>query len=70
MLIDTWKRGTDINEISTQAGIEAPRVKISTMETLANLVDTMLKEDVNSVMITEGNTPCRFTKRKRSSREK
>jgi sugar-specific transcriptional regulator TrmB/predicted transcriptional regulator len=57
MLIDTWKRGTEINEISTQAGIEVPRVKVPTTETLANLVNTMLKDDVNSVMITEGNTP-------------
>ncbi len=56
MLNDTWKRGTDLSEITSQAaGMKLPAVKVSTKENVARLVTIMLKNNVNSVLITEGN---------------
>jgi sugar-specific transcriptional regulator TrmB/CBS domain-containing protein len=53
MLNDIWKRGVEISEISSQAGIKMPTVKVSTAETASKLVDTMLEKGVNSILITE-----------------
>ncbi len=53
MLNDTWKRGVEISEISSQAGMRLPTVEVSTVETVAKLVNTMLKEGVTSIMVTE-----------------
>ena len=57
MLNDTWKRGVEISEISSQAGIKMPTVEISTAETLAKLVNTMLEKGVNPIVVTENQTP-------------
>ncbi len=57
MLGDIWKRGIDISEISNQAGTKLPAVEVLTTETVAKLVDKMLKNSVNSVLITENQTP-------------
>ncbi len=53
MLNDTWKRGVEISEISSQAGMKMPTVEVSTVETVAKLVNTMLKEGVTSIILTE-----------------
>ncbi len=53
MLNDTWKRGVEISEISSQAGMKLPTVEVSTVETVAKLVNTMLKEGVTSIILTE-----------------
>jgi len=53
MLNDTWKRGVEISEIRSQAGMKMPAVKVSTVETVAKLVNTMLKEGVTSIILTE-----------------
>ena len=57
MLNDTWKRGVEISEISSQAGMKLPTVEVSNEETVSNLVDTMLQNGVNSVLITENQKP-------------
>ncbi|MCW4029258.1 MAG: CBS domain-containing protein [Candidatus Bathyarchaeota archaeon] len=57
MLSDIWKRGIDIAEISSQAGTRLPTVEIPTTETLANTVDKMLENNVNSVLILENQRP-------------
>jgi len=57
MLNDTWKRGVEISEISSQAGMKLPTVEVSNEETVSKLVDTMLKNGVNSVLITENHKP-------------
>ena len=57
MLNDTWKRGVEISEISSQAGMKLPAVEVSNEETVSNLVDTMLQNGVNSVLITENQKP-------------
>jgi sugar-specific transcriptional regulator TrmB/predicted transcriptional regulator len=57
MLNDTWKRGVEISEISTQAGMKMPAVEASTTETAATLVNAMLKNGVTSILITENQKP-------------
>jgi sugar-specific transcriptional regulator TrmB/CBS domain-containing protein len=57
MLNDIWKRGVDVSEISTQAGMKMPAVEVSTRENVANLVNAMLEKGVNSVLITENEKP-------------
>ncbi|MCW3996246.1 MAG: CBS domain-containing protein [Candidatus Bathyarchaeota archaeon] len=57
MLNDIWKRGVDITEISSQAGTKLPTVEIPTTETIANLVEKMLKNNVTSVLITDHQKP-------------
>jgi sugar-specific transcriptional regulator TrmB/CBS domain-containing protein len=57
MLSDIWKRGIDITEISSQAGIKLPTVEIATVETITKTVDKMLQNNVNSILITEHHKP-------------
>ncbi len=57
MLSDIWKRGIEISEISSQAGTKLPAVEISTTETVAKLVDSMLQNGVTSVLIMEQRRP-------------
>jgi sugar-specific transcriptional regulator TrmB/CBS domain-containing protein len=58
MLNDTWKRGTDIAEITSQAaGMKLPNVTVSCGETVSRLVNLVLTSNVNSVLITEENVP-------------
>jgi len=57
MLNDIWKRGVEISEISSQAGIKMPTVEASTAETVSKLVNIMLEEGVNSVLVTENKKP-------------
>lgn len=57
MLNDIWKRGIEISEISSQAGMKLPKIEIPYTETVSNLVNTMLQNGVNSVLITEHRRP-------------
>lgn len=58
MLNDTWKRGTDISEITSQAaGMKLPTLAIPISETVSNLVTMILKNNVNSALLTENNNP-------------
>ena len=57
MLNDTWKRGTEISDISSQEGMEIPKVQVSNTETLSDLVSVILKNDVTSVLISENDKP-------------
>ena len=57
MLSDIWKRGIDVSEVSTQAGMKMPAVEVSTGENVATLANAMLKKGVNSVLITENGKP-------------
>lgn len=57
MLRDIWKRGIDISEISSQAGMKMPSVEVKAAETVLKLVKTMLQTGVNSIIITENQTP-------------
>jgi sugar-specific transcriptional regulator TrmB/CBS domain-containing protein len=57
MLNDIWKRGIEISEISSQAGVKLPKIEISVTETVSKLVDAMLQNGVTSVLITERHRP-------------
>ncbi len=57
MLNDTWKRGVEISDISSQAGMKMPTVEVSTAETVAKLVNTMLEKAVTSIIVTENRKP-------------
>jgi sugar-specific transcriptional regulator TrmB/CBS domain-containing protein len=58
MLNDTWKRGMDLTEITSQAsGMKLPTLTISTNETVSQLVSRMLTENAESVLLTEKNDP-------------
>jgi CBS domain-containing protein len=54
MLKDTWKRGTEIAEITSQAaGIRLPTSAIADTETLSSLATMLLRNNGNSALITE-----------------
>ena len=57
MLNDIWKRGIDISEISSQAGMKLPKIEVPYTETISRLADLMLQNGVNSVLITEHRRP-------------
>ena len=57
MLNDIWKRGTDIKEISDQAGTKLPNVEAATTESISKLVEKMLQNNVNSLLLLENNMP-------------
>ena len=57
MLNDIWKRGVEISEISSQAGMKMPTVEVSTAETASKLVNIMLQKGVTSIIVTEKQKP-------------
>ncbi len=58
MLNDTWKRGMDLSEISSQAaGMKLPAISVSARDLVSQLVDAMLQQNADSVLITEGGKP-------------
>jgi CBS domain-containing protein len=57
MLSDIWKRGIDISEISSQAGTKLPTIEVQTNDTVAQIIQKMLQNNVNSIMITKEQKP-------------
>ena len=58
MLNDTWKRGVEVSQITSQAaGMKLPTCTVVISETAGNLVSTMLKNNVDSVLITKNGSP-------------
>jgi len=57
MLNDIWKRGVEISEINSKAGMKMPTVEVSTTETMSKLVNLMLKKAVTYLMVTENKKP-------------
>ena len=57
MLSDIWKRGIEISEINTQAGMKMPTVEVASGETVEELAEKMLRSGVSSVLITENQKP-------------
>jgi CBS domain-containing protein len=57
MLNDIWKRGVEISDISSQAGMKLPTVEVSNAETVSELVDKMLQNNVDSILVTENRKP-------------
>ncbi len=57
MLNDIWRRGIDISEISSQAGTKLPIVQVEITDTIAQIVERMLENNVDSVLITKQQKP-------------
>jgi len=57
MLNDIWRRGIDISEISSQAGTKLPTVEVEITDTIAQTVERMLQNNVDSVLITKQKKP-------------
>ena len=57
MLTDAWKRGMEISQITAQPGMKLPTVEVANVENVSSLVDLMLKNNVDSVLITENRKP-------------
>ena len=57
MLSDIWKRGVEVSEVSSQAGMKLPTVEASTAENVSTVVDVMLEKGVTSILITENQKP-------------
>jgi sugar-specific transcriptional regulator TrmB/CBS domain-containing protein len=52
MLNDTWKRGMELSEITSQAaGMKLPSVTVSTSQNVTQLVTLILSSSVNSVLV-------------------
>jgi CBS domain-containing protein len=57
MLNDIWKRGIDISDVSSQAGMKLPSTEIAISDNVETLVGAMVKNGVNSVLLTENKKP-------------
>lgn len=57
MLSDIWKRGIDVSEVSSQAGMKMPTVEVSAAETVPKLVNILLQKGVTSIIVTKNQTP-------------
>jgi sugar-specific transcriptional regulator TrmB/CBS domain-containing protein len=57
MLSDIWKRGIEISRLSTQAGMELPRVQVSSEETVSEVAHKLLQKNAVSALIIEKNEP-------------
>jgi sugar-specific transcriptional regulator TrmB/predicted transcriptional regulator len=57
MLNDIWKRGIDISEVSSQAGMKLPSVEVAVSDTAETLVNAMLDSGVNTVLLMEKGKP-------------
>ena len=57
MLSDIWKRGVEVSEVSSQAGMKMPTVEVSVAETVPQLVNILLQKGVTSIIVTENQTP-------------
>jgi sugar-specific transcriptional regulator TrmB/CBS domain-containing protein len=57
MLNDAWKRGMEVSQITAQPGMRLPTVEVENAETVPSLITAMLKNNVNSILITENHKP-------------
>jgi len=56
LLNDIWKRGTLVSEISSGGPMGTPIVEVSSTNTILEVIDIMMKNVVNSVLVSENNT--------------
>jgi len=57
MLNDAWKRGMEISQLTSQPGMKLPTVEVSSEDTVSKLVEAMLRNNVESILITENCKP-------------
>jgi predicted transcriptional regulator len=53
MLDDTWKRGMDISQLTSQPGMKLPTIEVSSTDSVVKLVNKMLQNNLSSILITE-----------------
>jgi len=56
MLNDLWERALDISEIRSEAAMRDP-VNVSTADPASNAIETMLRNNIGSVLVIEDNRP-------------
>ena len=57
MLNDAYKRGMEIDQITSQPGLSLPTVEVSTTDNISKLVAAMLQNNVTSILVTENGKP-------------
>jgi sugar-specific transcriptional regulator TrmB/CBS domain-containing protein len=57
MLNDAWKRGMEISQLTSQPGMKLPSVEVSSGDTVSKLAEAMLRNNVESILITENHKP-------------
>ena len=55
LLKDIWKRGTLLSEISSGGSMGTPVVEVLASNTILDVVEVMLKNNVRSVLVTKNN---------------
>ena len=57
LLNELWKTSLLISEITTESAMRSPPVKVSTSAPASKVIDSMLKNNVGSVIVVEDHTP-------------
>ncbi len=57
MLNDTWKRGTELSEITSQAGMKLPTLEIQHNQLISEVVSLLIKKNVTQVLIMKNDNP-------------
>jgi len=57
MLNDMWRRGVEISELDSQAGIKLPTVDVASEEKVSELINVMLQNNVDTALVTENCKP-------------
>jgi len=69
MLNDTWKRGTEISDITSQANVHLRWLGVPKTETVSKAAKMMLKENVNTLLVTDNEEPIGLVNEKDLLRE-
>jgi CBS domain-containing protein len=57
MLNDIWKRGIDIKEMTSTPATRTTQIQVPSSATASTVIDLILKNNVNSVIVTENRNP-------------
>ena len=69
MLFDAWKRGMEISQITSQPEMRLPAIEIAASESLSKLVETMLHNNISTILVTENARPIGVTSDREVLRE-
>lgn len=61
MLKDIWKRGVDLSDIASSAGMKMPSVRVSSDATLFKTAEEMLRNNADSALIMKADKPIGIT---------
>jgi CBS domain-containing protein len=57
MLDDMWKRGITLDDIVSSPKEHEKRISVSSVDTVSTVIDTMLKNNINLVVVVDGERP-------------